>query len=222
MKGLIDKLQPVTSLRERIEEQLAAAIVTGDMEPGHVFSAPALAVQFGVSVTPVREALMNLENRGFVVTLRNKGFRITEVSDEDMQHIVNIRRMLEPPSMRALAAHYPHERADHFRALAERTISAAATGDLADYITTDTAFHVGLLECLGNTRLTAIVADLRAQTRLVGLAHLKRSSDIDASTREHHALLELLENGDGAAAESLMHRHIGHVIGQWAGLPERD
>ena len=65
------------SLRESVTESLRAAIIAGTLKEGTLYSAPALAAAFGVSATPVREAMMDLTREGLVETVKNKGFRIT-------------------------------------------------------------------------------------------------------------------------------------------------
>ena len=85
------------SHRDRIGAALRAAIVSGAMEPGVVYSAPSLAVRFGVSATPVREAMLDLVREGLVETVANKGFRATEMADSDLDEISELRLLLEPP-----------------------------------------------------------------------------------------------------------------------------
>lgn len=216
----VQPIPPATSLRTQVETALSAAIVAGEMPPGELFSAPALAARFNVSATPVREAMLNLEKRGFVQAVRNKGFRVTAVSEADLTDIVGVRLLLEPPAMRELAARYPRDRAAELRSMAERIVAGSDAGDLPGYLRTDTEFHLALTALLGNRRLVLVVADLRAQTRLVGLAGLLGTDVLHASSMEHLDLLAALERGDGEAAEQLMRRHIEHVRGWWAGREE--
>lgn len=216
----VGPIAPRQSLREFVEDALATAIITGEMEPGELFSAPVLAERFAVSATPVREAMINLEKRGFVEIVRNKGFRVLPVSDESLNEIVGVRLLLEPPSMRTLAEQGPLDDLPELRRLADDITSGAERGDLAAYLTADTVFHTTLISRLGNTRLTDLVAELRAQTRLPGLAGMLATEELHSSALEHLELLELLSSGDGEGAEQLMRRHISHVLGWWAGRTE--
>lgn len=206
--------------RNQVEEALSAAIVTGEMEPGRVFSAPALAETFGVSATPVREAMMSLEKRGFVETIRNKGFRVTHVSKRDLEQLVAVRMLLEPPAMRQLAPTASRELVERFRPVAARIVRGATAGPLDDYVAADNDFHLGLLEALGNDRLVQTVAELRGQTRLPGIASLVGTPELIASAREHERLLDHLESRDAEGAEQLMHRHLHHILGLWSGEPD--
>ena len=220
LPSVVTPLQPVQNLRERVEVALEAAIRSGEMPAGELFSAPALAARFNVSATPVREAMLNLEKLGFVEAVRNKGFRVTTIRDEDVANIVSVRRLLEPPLVRQLAGHIPTEAYADLRAAADAIVEGAAKGDLTSYLEADRAFHEAVNAHSDNPRLTSLISQLRKETRLPGLAGLLASEELSISASEHHELLDLLEAGDGAKAEEVMHRHIGHVIGWWAGRPE--
>ncbi|MFD3482241.1 MULTISPECIES: GntR family transcriptional regulator [unclassified Streptomyces] len=213
-------LTPGSSLRERVEEAIAAAIVSGQMPAGEVFSAPTLAARFGVSATPVREAMLNLAKRGMVDIVRNKGFRVTAVSEDELRAIVDVRQLLEAPAVGRLAGKLHEADLAHLRGLAEEIVRGARDADLAHYLQADTTFHLTVLKLAGNPRLHDIVADLRAQTRLTGLADLVATEELQASAREHLDLLDLLEAGAAEECERLMVRHIGHVLGWWAGHTE--
>jgi len=211
-------VRPGSSLRAEVEAMLSSAIVSGELAPGTLVSVPQLAVQFHVSATPVREAMLDLQKRGFVDPVRNKGFRVTEVGEHDIREIVTLRCWLEAPAMREVARVFPGERSEEFRALADAIVDAVGRDDLRDYLAADVAFHRALLELLGSRRLVEEVARLRQETRMVGLAGMLGTPELRASATEHHDILDLLERGDGDALERLMVRHIGHVVTWWNGL----
>jgi DNA-binding GntR family transcriptional regulator len=218
----IGELAPPTSLRDRVESSLASAIISGELEPGTLVSVPALATQFAVSATPVREAMLNLEKRGFVESVKNKGFKVTEVSPQDLHEIAQLRSWLEAPAMRLVAERLRSESLEQYRELAHRITESAALGDLEAYLAADSAFHTALLTLTGNDRLVELVAELRRQTRMVGLVDLRPSEELLRSAAEHQDLLDLLALGEGEAAERFMLHHIGHVLGWWAGIEEAD
>jgi len=221
-KSSIREIRVEENLRTRVESSLAAAIISGELEQGELITVPVLAVQFAVSATPVREAMLDLEKRGFVESVKNKGFRVTTVSTRDLQEIVEIRTWLEAPAMRIVARRLKGAPMENFRTLVDRIVANADQIDFKGYLEADTAFHMALLELTDNRRLVDIVSELRKQTRMVGLSALRNTEVLHKSALEHHELLDLLGAGDGAAAEKLMVRHIGHVIGWWAGIAEGD
>ena len=215
----IQKLEQA-SLRGRVVESLSAAIISGELAPGTLVSVPTLAAQFGVSATPVREAMLDLEQRGFVTPVRNKGFRVTEVREQDLREILELRQLLEVPAMRALAEDFPVDTLPHWRAVAQEISEHADNANLTGFIERDRDFHLGLLELYGNTRLVEAVRELRQQTRMVNLARMKQSNKLHDSAHEHHLMLDLMERGDGAALEDLIILHLSHVAGWWSGIAE--
>ncbi|GAB3899188.1 GntR family transcriptional regulator [Microbispora bryophytorum subsp. camponoti] len=207
------------NLRERVAQALRDALVAGEMRPGVVYSAPALAARFGVSATPVREAMLDLAKEGLFEALRNKGFRVAEVSERDLDEIIEIRRLLEVPTVARLAGQCPAAEAEALRPIAEEIVSAAGRGDLLAYVAADQRFHLALLALSGNARLVETVRDLRGRARLYGLRGLPDARMMAASACEHLDLLDALVRGDAAAAESLMNHHLQHVRAIWSGGP---
>lgn len=211
----IRKVEKAASLRDQVGESLSAAIVSGELAPGTMVSVPSLAAEFGVSATPVREAILDLEQRGFVSSVPNKGFRVTEVSERDLQELIEVRTMLEAPVMAALAGTVPIEEMPKWRQLADRISEHADAGNLTEFLEADRDFHLGLLSLHGNYRLIALVKELRSQTRMVGMAKMTNTPELSKSGREHHDMLDLIELGDGEALEILMGSHLAHVLNWW-------
>jgi DNA-binding GntR family transcriptional regulator len=208
------------NLRELVRRALEAALVAGELQPGEIYSAPGLAERFGVSATPVREAMLDLVKDGFVTVVRNKGFRVVAMSELDLDRISEIRLLLEVPStVRAATLLTPEVTASLAR-LADEIERAASEGDLIRYLDADRRFHVELIALLDNPPLTDLVDRLRRQTRLFGLDALVKSGRLVASAQEHHTLLATLRTGDAAATRGLISAHIEHVRGVWAGREE--
>ena len=195
-------------------------MVAGELVPGELYSAPALGERFGVSATPVREAMLDLAKDGFVVAERNRGFRVVEMSDEDLDEICEIRLLLEVPSTVQAAKIIEPEVLDELSVIAEEIVSSAARGDLIDYLDSDRRFHVLLISQLGNDRLTDLVDRMRRQTRLFGLVALVESGLLVASAQEHHELVGAMRARDAGATKSLIDSHIKHVRGLWVGRDE--
>ncbi|MFK4086084.1 GntR family transcriptional regulator [Kribbella sp. NPDC020789] len=220
--GPLPSVRPLAhreNLRDSVANALRAAVISGELEPGQVYSAPMLGARFGVSATPVREAMLDLVREGLVISLRNKGFRVTEVSEEDLDNLAALRQLIEPPTVRDVVPVIPEADFPTLRRLADDIVAAAEAGDLIAYIEADRVFHVTLLAYSGNQKLVDVVSDLRSQTRLLGLTPLIESGRLVASAAEHHELADLVEARDADGAEQLMRRHIGHVRGLWARSP---
>lgn len=203
------------SLRERVSRALRAAIVSGELDPGQVYSAPALGAKFGVSATPVREAMLDLVRENLVTTVPNKGYRVTTMDEADLDDITELRMLIEPAVTAQITPDVPAEDMPELRELAQAIVDGALAGDLVAYTEADRVFHLKLLEYAGNRRITALISDLRAHTRLYGLAALAREQ-LEASAREHHEILDAIEGRAPDKVEKLMRAHIGKVRGAWA------
>ena len=208
------------SLRERVAESLRAALVSGRMAPGATYSIPTLADQFGVSATPVREAMLDLVNEGIVAPVPNKGFRVVELTDDELDQVTELRRLLEVPTVRDLAGSIDAAAIKRLRTLADAVHDAARRGDVVAYVESDRELHLALLGEAGNPRLVEMVGRLRDQSRLYGLEQLAADGVLVDSAAEHVRLIDALESGDRRAAEKVMAHHLDHVRGIWASRRE--
>lgn len=205
-----------TTARSEIVRTLQAAVISGELRPGVLYSAPTLALRFGVSATPVREAMLDLVKEGLVETVPNKGFRVCELSDRELDEITAVRALLEVPAVRSVAASGatgPQLR--RLRKLAESIQAAADRGDVLAQNKHDLEFHRALLALAGNDTLVELVIGLRVRSRLYGQLALARTGGLTDSAAEHSALVDAVEARDADAAEALMTRHLGHIRAEW-------
>src|SRR6478735_2210330 len=187
---------PKESLRDRVLQAMRSAIVSGEMEPGKVYSAPFLAGRFGVSATPVREAMLDLTRENLVTIVPNKGFRVTEVDDATLDQVTQIRQLLEPPVVAQVTPVIPEADLPELRRLAQKIVSWAKASNLVEYTEADRVFHLKLLSYAGNPRLVDLVSELRGQTRLLGLTGLLESGRLTEAAEEHLTIVELISRRD--------------------------
>ena len=207
---------PRESLREKVTRELRMALVTGRLVPGQVYSAPALAEQFGVSATPVREAMLDLVREGLVTAVRNKGFRVTRLDETALTECTRLRRLIEPPTLGEVAATADLDDIAAWRSTADEIMATAAAGDVTGYIDADMRFHLGLLGLAGNRLLVDTVRDLRYRTRLFGIPRLARAGQLAPSAAEHPRLLDLMLARDVTGTTTLMNQHLDHIHHDWA------
>lgn len=217
----LDNFAPVTkiSIRDRVGQALRAAIIAGEMTPGVVYSAPSLGARFGASATPVREAMLDLVRENLVEIVPNKGFRVTEVSEQDLDEITRLRLLLEPPTVREMTPLIPEEDFAGLRTAAEEIVRSAREGDIVGFTRADQAFHLQLISYAKNRRLSALVAELRSHTRLFGLAEMRDRGDLIPLGLEHFEIVDTIRSRDAEAAERLMYRHINSTRDQWGVRP---
>ncbi|MEU9147081.1 GntR family transcriptional regulator [Streptomyces sp. NPDC048349] len=196
------------SVRGQVLDALRAALVDGELVPGEIYSGPALGDRFGVSATPVREAMQQLALEGAVECLPNRGFRVLSRTPRELAELAEVRAMLEVPVMLRLARSVPAQTWEALRPAAAATAEAAAAGDVPGYAEADRAFHREVLALAGNAQLVQVAEELhrRAQWPLPGAPRVRRA-ELVADAAEHGALLEALAAGDLPVVESLVREH---------------
>lgn len=203
------------SVRVQVLDALRTALVDGDLVPGTVYSAPALGERYGVSATPVREAMQQLVVEGAVEVVPNRGFRVCVRTAQELAELAEVRALIEVPVMLRLARTVPADRWTALRPLAEATVRAAATGDRAAYAEADRAFHHAVLALAGNRQLLTVADDLhrRAQWPLTRAAGARPPGQVSAravlvaDAAEHTALLDALIAQDLPVVRSLAREH---------------
>ncbi|MFJ1968649.1 GntR family transcriptional regulator [Streptomyces sp. NPDC087903] len=198
-----------SSVRGQILDALRTALVTGELRPGEVYSAPALGDRFGVSATPVREAMQQLALEGAVEVVPNRGFRVVERGARELAELAEVRALIEVPVMLRLARTVPADRWTALRPAAEATVRAASSGCPATYAESDRAFHRAMLSLSGNEQLVQVADDLhrRAQWPLVGGPASRHRADLLADAAEHAALLDALVARDLDVVAALVGEH---------------
>lgn len=191
-----------TSVRGQVLDALRAALLSGELAPGAVYSAPALGERFGVSATPVREAMQQLAREGAVEVVPNRGFRVTERSARELAELAEVRALIEVPVVLRLARTVAAPRWAELRPAALETVGAAASGDLARYADADRAFHRAVLSLGGNEQLVRVADDLRGRV-------VRASGDLVRDAAQHVALLDALEAQDLGAVGVLVREHFG-------------
>lgn len=211
---VLDRQLAPSSIRQQAVRAIRAAIVYGELAPREVHSAPALAARLGVSVTPVREALLELAGRGMVVAVRNRGFRVVEHTARELDAALELRALVELPMMARVAGRVPEAELVRLRELMDRGCEAARARELPAFLDLDRDFHLGLLAHAGNPRIVALVDQLLDQLRFAPDAGGGGPS-LDEVADGHRAILDAIASGDGAAAERRAREHLELTRGAW-------
>jgi DNA-binding GntR family transcriptional regulator len=212
-----------SSLRERCLVVLRAGIITGEAAPGTLWSVPALAQELGVSATPVREAMLDLANDGLVEPVPNRGFRIVELDETDLDEIHAVRLLLEAPTVAAITGErelLTDAVVRRLWLLCDELERHAVAGDVAAMIDADVTFHSELLQLSGNNRLVELVRKLRNQTRRYGLLGADEETLLAAAT-DHRRIVEAVVDDDKARTKQVMEEHLAANRGILAGPPVR-
>ncbi|MGC1166510.1 MAG: GntR family transcriptional regulator [Solirubrobacterales bacterium] len=207
-EAVVEEIKADRSITDRVRESILGAIVEGRLQPGSLHSVQTLATAFGVSRTPVREALIDLSGQGVVKFERNRGVRILQTSIHDLEEIIALRLLLEVPAThRAVENDNPELVAALKQELAEMEAAAAADDEVMA-MRHDRRFHELINEASGNSRLTSYVDSLRDLVLTRGVSTVGRSRDLPEIVAEHTAIVAAIEAGDAKAAAAAMKEHL--------------
>lgn len=164
--------------------------------------------------------MLDLAGEGLIEVVRNKGFRVTELTEAELDAMAEVRMLIEPPVMGMVAAACEGavaEAVEALRPLALEITAAARRGDLVSYIEADTDFHVRFLALHGNRHVVDQVRHLRSRSRLYGLEPMLGTGLMLTLCEEHEEMVDVALARDAKGMETLVARHIGHVRWSWAG-----
>jgi DNA-binding GntR family transcriptional regulator len=200
---------------EQVMEAVRAALDAGTMRPGVKYSVYQLAELLGVSRTPVRDALLRLEEVGLIRFEARQGFRVLLPDPKEIADIFAVRLALELPAVAHAAAVCDAPLAARLDERMQLLGAAAAAGDERTFARHDQQLHDHLMEAADNTRARDIVRSLRESTRLLGASTVERTRtlfDIDA---EHRPIIAAVIANQPDRAVDAMRAHLtstGHLL----------
>lgn len=202
-----------TSLREQVTRSLRIQLFTGRLRPGDTFSVPALAEEFGVSATPVREAVLELVQRRLVEVIPAKGYRVVKLSQAEIRETVEVRSLLELPGTKLAADVATSEEIERLREMAVRTVRYAEQRRMEDFVLLDHDFHVAVLQAARNATLVTIIEELRnrARVHIAGFLNELGGAGVDVA-REHVQLIDAMEARDHDLIDQIVTKHMSYSL----------
>jgi len=200
--------------RDEVHDQLRDWIIDGTLSPGEALQDEKIAEQFGVSRTPVREALRRLEDDGLVETAKNRWTRVAAISVVACVEIYAIIQALEVFAMEHSFPRLSSEDLDHLRAANKMMLEARQRGDASAAIAADETFHQIWIAKLQNDELSKLVAQLRLKLRRAELAYFGREARAKRSYLEHETICNAIRKRQLPDAISTLQKN-------WQGSIER-
>jgi DNA-binding GntR family transcriptional regulator len=197
-----------TSLVDEAYEQIRRRILDNLWPPGHRALEQEVGLALGMSRTPVREALMRLQNEGLVEVIPRHGMRVLPVSPNDMREIYQILTALECMAAELLAQRRPTgKELEPLVAATKAMDKALKADDLDAWAAADERFHGHLVELAGNRQLQATVLNYWDRAHRARMFTLRLRPKPVTSTREHMQMVERLLAGDAAGAAAVTRAH---------------
>jgi DNA-binding GntR family transcriptional regulator len=198
------------ALYEQVAERLRNRIFAHELAPGAWVDEQALAEEFGISRTPLREALKVLAAEGLVTMKVRRGAYVTEVSEKDLRDVYHLLALLEADAAAEVAARADATDLAALQALHDELEAAVADRDR--FFAVNERFHMALLERADNRWRLQMVADLRKVMKLNRHHSLLKRGRIEESLAEHRTLMAALRAGDAQAARDGMQRHFANGL----------
>ncbi|GAB2963454.1 GntR family transcriptional regulator [Amycolatopsis acidiphila] len=199
-----------TNLQEQVADGLRQMIINGELAPGDALSEVTLAETFGISRTPVREALKQLQTEGLVEVRSRVGTFVAAPSRREINELFEMKQLLEGAAARLMAARGDIPELAAMKANVADADAAVAAGETERYAELVHEFHEILIAGADNHKLAThyrILMNQLAYPRLVKTSLAQPGRPLD-SEREHHRVLELIRAKDGVGAENLMRQHV--------------
>ena len=199
-------------LYEDVAERLRAQIFSHELAPGSWLDEQSLALAFGISRTPMREAIKVLASEGLVTTKMNKGAYVTEVDRRDLEQIFTVLSLLEGQAAKETAIKATEGQLTLLDDLHHRLEKAAADRDLEQFFEINVKFHDMIQEIAGNKWMNGVIIDLRKVLKLQRRDSLSRSGRLLSSLLEHREILQAILKRDPSAAEAAMRKHLARGL----------
>jgi DNA-binding GntR family transcriptional regulator len=196
------------NLQVRAYVFLRDAIVSGELKDGSQHSIYQLAEQLDMSRTPVRDAVIQLAETGFVTVERNRGFRVHGPTVERLRDIFELRLLLEVPATFYAAAHGGTELQEKLQSATSGMTATLAAGDTDGYILHDREFHEHIAAAAGNRRLSFTLDSLREVVRDPGAYSNFGVRDPQTIIDEHAAITQAIALGDATGSAEAMREHL--------------
>jgi DNA-binding GntR family transcriptional regulator len=203
------RLEEVKPLRDRIAEMVRESIIDGRIRPGERLVEPDLASRLGVSRTPLREALLQLDSEGFVVVTPRRGAVVSELSIDDARETYLVKGALESLAARLACENITDDELESLAEIHDRMtrLASVKSRDNRRILQLNSEFHSSVCSASRVEKLIQYVRILRSQTLRYNYIYLSVMQHLSASLREHTRILEALGRRDGNAAERLVRAH---------------
>lgn len=195
-----------TPLSEKIAETIRTNILKGIIKPGERLVEPKLSEQLGISRTPIREALRNLESEGFIEIIPRRGAVVTQITDKDVDEIFIIKMRLESLAARLATERLTNADIEKMKDLALRV--RESTSKVGHKVNWNSEFHEVFIQNCGNDRLIKILAGLQQQFKRATVFSFSETGRTIEVAEEHQNIISAFESRDKDMAEKLVENHI--------------
>jgi len=200
----------IKSLMTVVLDNIRRRILSGEFRPGQKINESEIAVNLGISRSPVREAFRILEIDGLIITLPRKGSYITDISLKDLEELFEIRKILECYALDCIKKR-AKKSPEKIQSMIEELDSNLLKKH--DHFSVISGFHYSLVELSNNSRLIELYKILAVSLRRYWLIYHSKNEQRDISLEQHQGVVNTLRKGDYTGTKTLLKKHIQYVKG---------
>lgn len=194
---------PKKDLKNYAYDVLRNRIVNCIYPPSSILNEAQLAAEFGISRTPIREAISRLENEGFIQIVPKKGIFVTSVSLTDVRQIFQARIAIEPIAVKMAGPNLPHDELRRYR-----TCYSGEEPDIYNAFRADTEMHLFIIRHCGNRFIIEMMEKVFDVNTRVIISSKQNQCQIHDARKEHIKVLDLILDGNYDEAASFMEEHV--------------
>lgn len=195
-------------LSDQVSQVITDGLLDGRFKPGDCLVEGELAKMLGISRSPIREALVELQKAGLITKQPGKRAVIRSWSTRDLEELFAIRALLEGYAARLVVSRDEELELDRLREIVVEMRQAADNDDFTELVRLDLAFHEELWKMSGNTLLQTVLDGLKQQFRLFLTMNWKFHGGANRVHANHQAVIDALESGNPDTAEEVMKMHV--------------
>jgi DNA-binding GntR family transcriptional regulator len=199
--------RPPATTQEHAIDWLRAAIVRGELKPGHRIPQEDVAERIGVSIVPLREALRVLEGEGQVTYVPRRGYFVTELRIEDLAEIYDLRQALEERAARRALPRFDADAIARMEQAARACSEAAAAGRVAAELAANRQFHFALFEPAEAPHLQRLIRTLWDSTEAYRALYYNLPGERKQADEAHDRILRAVRAGDAGQLVSELDEH---------------
>jgi DNA-binding GntR family transcriptional regulator len=200
---------PSLALSEVAHKALMGMLVSGELAPNELITERQIALQLGISRTPLREAVRRLEGERYLERQRSGALVVRALPVEEFMHILNVRRLVEGEAARLAAGRVQSAELEPIKRRISKVLSLPDNAVTPEFAASDRDLHTLIAQSSGNPVLQQVISDLKIRTAMFRFGRLPSRRKIVCA--EHLAIIDALMAGDAERSQVAMQNHVDQV-----------
>ena len=199
-------------LSREIYKTLKSKIIDFELLPRQILLVQQLAIEYNISRTPVREALVRLKEDGFVEETEGRKFRVSEITWAQITDLYNVRKLLESQALKEIGNRLTKKQISHLKTIISNMESNYKKAEFSSFFDNDLKFHDYILSLYNNQVIMDWMRRIQDHQQRIRYLTLNIQSRLPESIKEHQRIVEHLESGDSTKAVEVLNNHLDAAV----------